>query len=444
MFKSGFVTIIGKPNVGKSTLMNAMIGEKIAITSYKPQTTRDKITSILTTDDYQMVFLDTPGIHKPKNKLGEYMMKEVKGAFKDIDVLLYLVEPKENSEIIKEHIEMFKNIDKPVILVINKTDSVKQDDLIAFIEKTKTYYDFKEVVPVSALKKKNVDTLKEVIASYLPEGPMYYDEEMITDKTEREIASEIIREKALLFIQDEIPHGIAVVIEQMKEMKDLTKISATLYCQRESHKGIIIGKGGAMLKKIGTRSRLELEKFRDQKAMLNLVVTYNPDIVITQIYDENPAIDFITELGLYTDKSNVIMDYMGTPFLSTKKVGENEEIQAELESQSNGPERTIIQEILLPNILKCKQVIIRRKEIKLGAEDIVYKIDFTIQDFLLFLGQLDMVVDDHLAHADLLSLDVIFVVVMYGHTIDFLVCEAVHSGFLHFGEDVAYATVKAF
>lgn len=272
MFKSGFVTIIGKPNVGKSTLMNAMIGEKIAITSYKPQTTRDKITSILTTKDYQMVFLDTPGIHKPKNKLGEYMMKEVKGAFKDIDVLLYLVEPKENSEIIKEHIEMFKNIDKPVILVINKTDSVKQDDLIAFIEKTKTYYDFKEVVPVSALKKKNVDTLKEVIASYLPEGPMYYDEEMITDKTEREIASEIIREKALLFIQDEIPHGIAVVIDQMKEGKDITKISATLYCQRESHKGIIIGKGGAMLKKIGTRARLELEKFLDTKVFLELKV----------------------------------------------------------------------------------------------------------------------------------------------------------------------------
>lgn len=271
-FKSGFVTIIGKPNVGKSTLMNALIGEKIAITSYKPQTTRDKITSILTTEDYQMVFLDTPGIHKPKNKLGEYMMKEVKNAFKDVDVLLFLVEPKENSEIIKEHVELIKQIKKPVILVINKTDSTKQDDLIEFMNKTKTYYEFSEIVPVSALKHKNIETLKEVIASYLPEGPLYYDEDMITDKTEREIAGEIIREKALLFLQDEIPHGIAVVIEQMKEMKDVTKIKATLYCQRDSHKGIIIGKGGEMLKKIGTRARLELEKFLDKKVFLELNV----------------------------------------------------------------------------------------------------------------------------------------------------------------------------
>lgn len=272
MFKSGFITIVGKPNVGKSTLMNAMIGEKIAITSYKPQTTRNKITSILTTDEYQMVFVDTPGIHKPKNKLGEYMMKEVKDAFKDVDVVLFLVEPKENSELIKEHVAMLPKGDKPVVLVVNKVDSVKPDDLIEFIERTKKLYDFTEIVPVSALKKNNVDELLKVIAGILPEGPKYYADDMITDKTEREIVSEVIREKALLFIQDEIPHGIAVVIEKMKEEKNLTRIEAVLYCEKETHKGIIIGKGGAMLKKIGTRARMELEKFLDTKVFLELRV----------------------------------------------------------------------------------------------------------------------------------------------------------------------------
>lgn len=272
MFKSGFVTIIGKPNVGKSTLMNAIIGEKIAITSYKPQTTRNKITSILTTEDYQMVFLDTPGIHKPKNKLGEYMMKEVKGAFKDVDVVLYLVEPKENSEIIREHIEMFKSIKKPVVLVINKVDTINNEILIQFIEKLKTLYDFSDIVPVSAIKGKNVESLKDVIASHLPEGPMYYNEDMITDKTEKEITSEIIREKALLFLQDEIPHGIAVVIESMKEEPTITRIAAVIYCEKETHKGIIIGKKGDMLKKIGTKARLELEKFLDTKVFLEIHV----------------------------------------------------------------------------------------------------------------------------------------------------------------------------
>ena len=272
MFKSGFITIIGKPNVGKSTLMNAMIGEKIAITSYKPQTTRNKITSILTTDEYQMVFLDTPGIHKPKNKLGEYMMKEVKAAFKDIDVLLFLVEPKENSELIKEHVELLKSIKKPVVLVINKVDTVKNAELLEFIEKTSKVYDFAEIVPVSAIKHKNVDTLKEVIKKLLPEGPLYYAEDMITDKTEREIAGEIIREKALLYMQDEIPHGIAVMIEKMKEEKNLIRIEAIIYCERESHKGIIIGKGGSMLKKIGTKAREELERFLDSKVFLEMKV----------------------------------------------------------------------------------------------------------------------------------------------------------------------------
>ena len=272
MFKSGFITIIGKPNVGKSTLMNAMIGEKIAITSYKPQTTRNKITSILTTDEYQMVFLDTPGIHKPKNKLGEYMMKEVKAAFQDIDVLLFLVEPKENSELIKEHVELLKSIKKPVILVINKVDTVKNAELLEFIDKTIKVYDFEEIVPVSAIKNKNVDTLKEVIKNLLPEGPLYYAEDMITDKTEREIAGEIIREKALLYMQDEIPHGIAVMIDKMKEEKNLIRIEAIIYCERESHKGIIIGKGGSMLKKIGTKAREELERFLDSKVFLEMKV----------------------------------------------------------------------------------------------------------------------------------------------------------------------------
>ena len=272
MFKSGFITIIGKPNVGKSTLMNALVGEKIAITSYKPQTTRNKITSVLTTSDYQMVFVDTPGIHKPKNKLGEYMMKEVKGAFKDVDLLLYLVEPKENSEIIKEHIEMFKDSNKPVILVINKVDTINNETLFELIDKFKTYYNFSDIVPVSAAKNKNVDTLKEVMAKHLLEGPMYYSEDTITDKTVREISSEIIREKALLFLQDEIPHGIAVMIDSMKEDSNITRISAFIYCERESHKGIIIGRKGEMLKKIGTKARIEIERLLDTKVFLELHV----------------------------------------------------------------------------------------------------------------------------------------------------------------------------
>jgi len=272
MFKSGFISIIGKPNVGKSTLMNSMIGEKIAITSYKPQTTRNRITSILTTDEYQMVFLDTPGIHKPKNKLGQYMMKEVSNSFKDVDLILFLVEPKENSEVIKEEIELLKSLSKKVVLVINKVDTVNNQNLIEFINKLNDMYTFEEIVPVSAMKNKNIDTLKGVIKDLLPEGPKYYSEDMITDKTVREISCEIIREKALLYLQDEIPHGIAVVIEKMDEKPNITKISATIFCERETHKGIIIGKSGEMLKKIGTKARLELEKFLDTKVFLELHV----------------------------------------------------------------------------------------------------------------------------------------------------------------------------
>ncbi|MBQ8281011.1 MAG: GTPase Era [Lachnospiraceae bacterium] len=279
-FKSGFVTLIGRPNVGKSTLMNRLIGQKIAITSSKPQTTRNRIQTVYTDDDKQVIFLDTPGIHKAKNKLGEYMVSTAERTLSEVDVILWLVEPENYIGAGEQHIiEMLKKTSTPVILVINKIDKVKKDDILVNIGTYSKEMDYAEIVPVSALSGDNVETLLDVIGKYLPEGPMYYDEDTITDQPERQICAELIREKALRFLSEEIPHGIAVTIEQMKERPGgrLIDIDATIICERDSHKGIIIGKKGDMLKKIGTKAREEMEGLLGCKVNLKLWVKVKKD-----------------------------------------------------------------------------------------------------------------------------------------------------------------------
>lgn len=277
-FKAGYAAIIGRPNVGKSTLMNCLIGQKIAITSNKPQTTRNRIQTVYTSDEGQIVFLDTPGIHKAKNRLGEYMIKTVNFVLKDVDVVLWLVEASEYIGPSDRQIaEKLREIDLPVILVINKIDTVKRDDLFKIIDVYRGLCDFAEVVPVSALKADNVDTLTEQIFKYLPYGMPFFDEDTVTDQPERQITAELIREKALRCLDEEVPHGIAVTIERMKEEKDIVHIDATVICERESHKGIIIGKQGQMLKKIGQAARYEIERMLDKKVNLKLWVKVRKD-----------------------------------------------------------------------------------------------------------------------------------------------------------------------
>lgn len=273
--KSGFVTLIGRPNVGKSTLMNKIIGQKIAITSNKPQTTRNRIQTVYTSDEGQIIFLDTPGIHKAKNKLGEYMVNVAERTLKEVDVILWLVEPSNFIGAGERHIvEQLKHVKTPVFLIINKTDTVKKDDLLQYIDTYRKIYDFAEIIPASALKGDNTDTIIELIYKYLPYGPAYYDEDTVTDQPMRQIAAELIREKALKCLDDEIPHGIAVAIDRMNFRTDgsIVDIDATIVCERESHKGIIIGKGGAMLKKIGSAARYEIENLVETKVNLKLWV----------------------------------------------------------------------------------------------------------------------------------------------------------------------------
>lgn len=279
-FKSGFVTLIGRPNVGKSTLMNQLIGQKIAITSSKPQTTRNRIQTVYTDEERQIIFLDTPGIHKSKNKLGNYMNDTAKKTLSEVDLILWLVEPGNYIGAGEQHIiEMLKSTETPVVLVINKIDTVNKEDILANIATYTQAMEYSDVVPVSALKGDNTKELIKVIDKYLPEGPMYYDEDTLTDQPERQICAELIREKALRFISDEIPHGIAVTIESMKERPGgrLMDIEATIICERESHKGIIIGKQGAMLKKIGSKAREEMEGLLGIKVNLNLWVKVRKD-----------------------------------------------------------------------------------------------------------------------------------------------------------------------
>ncbi len=277
-YKSGFVTLIGRPNVGKSTLMNHLIGQKIAITSNKPQTTRNRIQTVLTTEEGQIVFVDTPGIHKAKNKLGEYMVNVAERTLNEVDVVLWLVEPSTFIGAGEKHIaEQLKKVKTPVVLVINKVDMVKKDEVFTFIEAYRKIYDFAAIVPVSARTGMNTDELVKVILKYLPYGPQFYDEDTVTDQPERQIVAEIIREKALHCLNDEIPHGIAVAIDQMKGRKNMMDIDATIICERDSHKGIIIGKQGAMLKKIGSTARFEIEKLLDCKVNLKLWVKVKKD-----------------------------------------------------------------------------------------------------------------------------------------------------------------------
>lgn len=277
-FKSGFATLIGRPNVGKSTLMNRIIGQKIAITSNKPQTTRNRIQTVYTSEEGQIVFLDTPGIHKSKNKLGDYMVMAAERTLKEVDVVLWLVEPSNFIGAGEQHIiEQLKKINTPVILVINKIDTVKKEQLLEYIETYRHAFDFAEIVPVSALKEDNVDTLVNCIMKYLPYGEPYYDEDTVTDQPIRQITAELIREKALKCLDDEVPHGIAVTIESMKFKKTIVDVEATIVCERDSHKGIIIGKQGAMLKKIGTMARRDIEELVENKVNLKIWVKVKKD-----------------------------------------------------------------------------------------------------------------------------------------------------------------------
>lgn len=296
-FKSGFVTLIGRPNVGKSTLMNYLIGQKIAITSNRPQTTRNRIQTVYTTEEGQIVFVDTPGIHKAKNKLGNYMVRVAEHTLSEVDVILWLVEPTTFIGAGEKHIiEQLKKVKTPVILVINKTDKVKKEEILTYIDAYRKEMDFDEIVPVSALKGDNTDVLIECIMKYLPYGEPFYDEDTVTDQPERQIVAELIREKALRCLEDEIPHGIAVVIESMKFRKSTNKekgkkliadIEATIVCERESHKGIIIGKKGAMLKQIGSKARPEIEDMLECKANLQLWVKVRKNWRDSDLYMKN-------------------------------------------------------------------------------------------------------------------------------------------------------------
>lgn len=274
MFKSGFVTIIGRPNVGKSTLINEIMGEKLSIVSNKPQTTRNNIQTILNGENFQLIFVDTPGIHKPKHKLGEYMVKMAKDSFKEVDLVLFITTPDiELGRGDKFILEQLKEAGAPVFLVLNKIDENTQERVAESLKNYSAELDFAEIIPISALKGKNVDKLKDLMVEYMPEGPKYYPEDALTDVNEKFIVAEIIREKALRLLSEEVPHGIAVDIRTMKrEENGLYKISGDILCEKDSHKGIIIGKKGAMLKKISTYAREDIEKFLGEKVFLELWV----------------------------------------------------------------------------------------------------------------------------------------------------------------------------
>jgi len=277
-YKAGFASIIGRPNVGKSTLMNHIIGQKIAITSNKPQTTRNRIQTVYTSDKGQIVFLDTPGVHKAKNKLGDYMVNVAYKALNDVDVVLWLVEPTTYigaGE--KMIIEQLKKVNSPVILVINKIDTIKKEELLPVIDSYSKEYEFAQIIPVSAKKEQALDELIENILKYLPYGVPFYDEDTITDQPERQIVAEMIREKVLRTMGDEIPHGVAVAIDAMKFEGNLCNIDATIVCERDSHKGMIIGKGGAKLKEIGSLARPDIEEMLDCKVYLKLWVKVKKD-----------------------------------------------------------------------------------------------------------------------------------------------------------------------
>lgn len=279
IFKSGFISIIGRPNVGKSTFLNRVIGQKIAIMSDKPQTTRNKIQGVLTTEDSQFIFIDTPGIHKPKHKLGDFMMKVAQNTLKEVDLILFMVNADEGYGRGDQYIiDKLQSIETPVFLVVNKIDLVHPDDLLTLIETYKEKFNFHEIIPISALQGNNIETLLYVIKKYLPEGPQYYPADQVTDHPERFIVSELIREKALHLTREEIPHSLAVVIDMMERKEnDVVHIMATVVVERDSQKGIIIGKQGSMLKEIGKRARLDIENLLGSKVFLELWVKVQKD-----------------------------------------------------------------------------------------------------------------------------------------------------------------------
>ena len=280
-FKSGFVTIIGRPNVGKSTLLNRLAGEKIAIMSDKPQTTRNTIKTVVTKKDCQIIFIDTPGIHKPKNKLGEYMVNVAVNTFAEVDMVLLLVEATDLEPGAGDIyiMEQLKGTQTPVALVINKIDLIKKEQLLQTIQNFSSHLDFKTIIPISALNNEGVDIITEEIKKILPEGPQYFPEDMLTDQPEKVIVAELIREKVLQLVKDEVPHGVGVEILSFKERpnSDIIDIQANIYCERDSHKGILIGKEGKMLKKIGSLSRQEMENLLGAKVFLEIWVKVKPD-----------------------------------------------------------------------------------------------------------------------------------------------------------------------
>lgn len=296
MFKSGFVTIMGRPNVGKSTLLNHLMGEKLSIVSSKPQTTRNNINTILNGEDYQIVFVDTPGIHKPRHKLGEYMVNAAKDAAKDVDLVLFLTNPEE--EVGKGDafiLEQLKEKNVPVFLVVNKVDENSHERVAKALNAYSKAFNFKEMIPISALKGNNVDKLLELMIDVMPEGPKYYPDDMIADVQERFIVSEIVREKALRLLNEEVPHGIAVDVIQMKQNdKGLYNIEVDLICEKDSHKAIIIGKNGQTLKKIGQYARMDIEKFLDARVNLQIWVKVRKE------WRDNPQ--FLKELGYKKNK----------------------------------------------------------------------------------------------------------------------------------------------
>ena len=272
-FRSGYVTIIGRPNVGKSTLLNSILGEKIAIVTPKPQTTRNKIMGIKTLPDAQIIFIDTPGIHRPRHKLGETMVRTALEALNEVDVILFMVEPYEPGKGDRAIIDLLKRVQSPVFLLINKIDIVKKSDILLIIDHFKGLYPFKEIIPVSAIKQDGISLLIKTIHDYLPSGPRYYPDDLITDQMERFMVSEIMREKAMDMTEEELPHSVAVEVAGWKEREDgLISISCNIYVEREGQKAIIIGKRGAMLKSIGSAARVDIEKLLNTKVFLELWV----------------------------------------------------------------------------------------------------------------------------------------------------------------------------
>ena len=279
-FKSGFISIIGRPNVGKSTFINRVIGQKIAIMSDKPQTTRNKVQGVLTTNDAQYIFIDTPGIHKPKHKLGDFMMKVAQNTLKEVDVILFMVNAEEGYGRGEEFIlEKFQSVKTPIFLIINKIDRIHPDKLLAVIESYNEKFQFAEIIPISALEGNNIDRLLEVVRKYLPEGPLYYPADQVTDHPERFIITELIREKALQLTREEVPHSLAVVLEKMEKdpNKDMIHVMATIIVERDSQKGIVIGKQGKMLKEIGKRARVDIENLLGSKVYLEVWVKVQKD-----------------------------------------------------------------------------------------------------------------------------------------------------------------------